>query len=255
MTVEYIRYRVPDDTAAFEAAYARAARFLAQAPQCVDYELSRCTDEPSAYILRITWTSADDHLKGFRHGDLFPGSWPRSAPTSRRSRRCATTSRPPCGAPAVRSPRLYEWAGGTEAFDRLTRKVLREGRGRRLIGPLFNHMDPGSSAVCRDVAGRGVRRAGPLHRRARRLAAHARQAPRQGDHRAQRRRWVSLLTDAADNVGLPDDPEFRAAFMGYIEWGTRLALANSQPGAAPPARHRCRTGAGASRLPTRLTPS
>jgi hemoglobin len=50
----------------------------------------------------------------------------------------------------------------------------------------------------------------------------------------QRRRWVSLLMDAADEVGLPADPEFRAAFAGYIEWGTRLAHANSQPGATPP---------------------
>ena len=36
---------------------------------------------------------------------------------------------------------------------------------------------------------------------------------------------------AADDAGLPDDAEFRAAFVGYVEWGTRLALANSQPGA------------------------
>jgi hemoglobin len=50
----------------------------------------------------------------------------------------------------------------------------------------------------------------------------------------QRRRWMNLLLDAADEVGLPDDPEFRAAFVSYIEWGTRLAHANSQPGATPP---------------------
>ena len=36
---------------------------------------------------------------------------------------------------------------------------------------------------------------------------------------------------AADDAGLPGDPEFRAAFVGYVEWGTRLALENSQPGA------------------------
>ena len=30
---------------------------------------------------------------------------------------------------------------------------------------------------------------------------------------------------------LPDDPEFRSAFMAYVEWRTRLALHNSQPGA------------------------
>jgi hemoglobin len=50
----------------------------------------------------------------------------------------------------------------------------------------------------------------------------------------QRRRWVDLIQDAADEVGLPDDPEFRAAFLGYLEWGTRLALQNSRPGADVP---------------------
>jgi hemoglobin len=48
---------------------------------------------------------------------------------------------------------------------------------------------------------------------------------------AQRLTFVTLLSRAADDVGLPSDPEFRAAIMGYAEWGTRLALHNSQPGA------------------------
>ena len=47
----------------------------------------------------------------------------------------------------------------------------------------------------------------------------------------QRFRFASLMSRAADDAGLPDDPEFRAAFVGYVEWGTRLALSNSQPGA------------------------
>ncbi len=50
---------------------------------------------------------------------------------------------------------------------------------------------------------------------------------------AQRRRWIELLVDAADHVGLPDDAEFRASIMGYVEWGTRLAKLFSQPGATP----------------------
>jgi hemoglobin len=29
----------------------------------------------------------------------------------------------------------------------------------------------------------------------------------------------------------PADPEFRAAFAGYLEWETRLAMHNSQAGA------------------------
>ena len=48
---------------------------------------------------------------------------------------------------------------------------------------------------------------------------------------AQRRRWSELLLDCADEVGLPSDPEFRSAFVAYREWGSRLAVINSQPGA------------------------
>ena len=47
----------------------------------------------------------------------------------------------------------------------------------------------------------------------------------------QRLTFVTLLSRAADDVGLPGDPEFRAALMGYAEWGTRLAVHNSQPDA------------------------
>jgi hemoglobin len=47
----------------------------------------------------------------------------------------------------------------------------------------------------------------------------------------QRRRFVELLSLAADDAGLPDDPEFRSALLAYAEWGTRLAMHNSAPGA------------------------
>jgi hemoglobin len=47
----------------------------------------------------------------------------------------------------------------------------------------------------------------------------------------QRLQFVTLMSLAADDAGLPDDPEFRAALIGYLEWGTRLAMHNSQPGA------------------------
>jgi hemoglobin len=33
---------------------------------------------------------------------------------------------------------------------------------------------------------------------------------------------------AADDAGLPDDPEFRSGLVAYLEWGTRLAFVNSQ---------------------------
>jgi hemoglobin len=40
------------------------------------------------------------------------------------------------------------------------------------------------------------------------------------------------LIDAADEVGLPADPEFRSAFVSYVEWGTRIAVLNSQSATA-----------------------
>jgi hemoglobin len=45
--------------------------------------------------------------------------------------------------------------------------------------------------------------------------------------------WTEVMGGPATytDVGLPNDPEFRAAIMGYAEWGTRLAVHNSQPGA------------------------
>jgi hypothetical protein len=50
----------------------------------------------------------------------------------------------------------------------------------------------------------------------------------------RRARWVALILRSAQDAGLPDDPEFRSAFVSYIEWGSRLALENSQAGAKPP---------------------
>ena len=73
MVIEYIRYRIADDHAAeFERAYARAAESLRASPACLGFELSRCVEEPAAYILRIHWTSVDDHLQGFRKSPQFP---------------------------------------------------------------------------------------------------------------------------------------------------------------------------------------
>ena len=67
----------------------------------------------------------------------------------------------------------------------------------------------------------------------------------------QRLRFVTLLSRAADDAGLPADPEFRAAIMGYAEWGTRLARPQLRAATRRPwSTRRCRGGAGASRRPT-----
>ncbi|MCP3801728.1 antibiotic biosynthesis monooxygenase [Allokutzneria sp. A3M-2-11 16] len=234
MIVEYIRYRIEESRrSAFESDYARAAEVLSRVPQCVDYELSRCVEEPAAYTLRIVWTSPEDHLQGFRGGEHFPAffaaikSYVGDIEEMRHYERTAVRG---AGASV---PSLYEWAGGASALERLTEAFYDLVRKDDLIGPLFAHMDPahprhvavwlgevfgGPDTYTRDHGG---------YRHM--LSQHVGKAITE----AQRRRWMSLLLDAADEVGLPDDPEFRSAFVAYIEWGTRLALQNSQPGARP----------------------
>jgi len=50
----------------------------------------------------------------------------------------------------------------------------------------------------------------------------------------QRGRWVELIVRSADEARIPTDPEFRAALTSYLEWGSRIAVENSAPGARPP---------------------
>jgi quinol monooxygenase YgiN len=67
LVVEYIRYSIGADRAdAFLRSYEIAANSLRQSLVCLAYELSRCSEAPEAYILRIEWESTDAHLKGFR---------------------------------------------------------------------------------------------------------------------------------------------------------------------------------------------
>jgi hemoglobin len=133
-------------------------------------------------------------------------------------------------------PTLYEWAGGAEALERLTETFYAKVREDPLLEPVFRGMDrdhPKYVAMwLGEVFGGPARytkeRGGYPHM----MQKHLNRALSE----EMRRRWVSLICDAADEASLPVDPEFRSAFVAYIEWGTRIAVANSQPGAAPPAR-------------------
>lgn len=73
MTVEYIRYAVTGSARqhAFIDAYREAAKSLDAAPECLAYELTQCEEESGAFILRIEWTSTQQHLEGFRKGPHF----------------------------------------------------------------------------------------------------------------------------------------------------------------------------------------
>ncbi|HEX8344649.1 MAG TPA: group II truncated hemoglobin [Actinoplanes sp.] len=129
------------------------------------------------------------------------------------------------------TPTLYDWAGGTDAFVRLCDDFYARVRADDLLAPVFAGMDAHHARYVAlwlaEVFG------GPAVY----TSDHGGYPHMVGKHlgmaitEPQRRRWLNLMMDAADEVGLPDDPEFRAAFVGYLEWGTRLARSNSQPGA------------------------
>ena len=72
MITEYIRYNIPSASAeAFVSAYVQAAESLRASEHCLGYELSRCTEDPEQFILRIQWDSTEGHLAGFRKSPQF----------------------------------------------------------------------------------------------------------------------------------------------------------------------------------------
>jgi quinol monooxygenase YgiN len=73
MVVEYIRYTVPADRSdAFESAYEAAGSALAADEHCLAYEITRCVEQPTSYVVRLEWDSVDGHEQGFRRGANFP---------------------------------------------------------------------------------------------------------------------------------------------------------------------------------------
>jgi hemoglobin len=103
---------------------------------------------------------------------------------------------------------LYEWAGGAEPLARLLNDFYDRVEGDDLLSGYF----PG-----------GVSK---QHRE--QMVAKHRGLDISPE---QRLRFATLMSLAADDAGLPDDPEFRSALVAYLEWGTRIAMHNSQPGA------------------------
>lgn len=134
-------------------------------------------------------------------------------------------------------PTLFEWAGGETAFRRVIDRFYDRVERDDLLSPVFpggvseEHRAHVTLWWC-EVFGGPPTYTEQLGGYPTMLAHH-----RNLDiSAAQRLRFATLMSQAADDAELPSDPEFRAAFVGYVEWGTRLALHNSQPGAqAPPA--------------------
>jgi hemoglobin len=129
-------------------------------------------------------------------------------------------------------PTLYEWAGGREAFDRLIDAFYDRVEQDDLLSPLF----PGGvhEEHRRNVATWWSEVFGGPSDYTDRIGGYERMVGRHVELHItddQRFRFVSLMSLAADDANLPSDPEFRSALVAYLEWGTRLALGNSQTGA------------------------
>lgn len=128
-------------------------------------------------------------------------------------------------------PTLYEWMGGQPVLTRLLDTFYGRVPADPLLAPVFAGMSPAHAAhvgaFVAEVFG-GPKAYSAEH------GGHPNMVSRHLGRALtdeQRKRWIALLLECADAVGVPDDPEFRSAFVAYLEWGTRLALMNSQPGA------------------------
>jgi hemoglobin len=133
--------------------------------------------------------------------------------------------------PKTTTPTIYEWGGGRPAFERWLNAFYDLVEADELLAALFGgrvsaeHRRNVTTWWCEVMGGPAEYTEG--HGGYEHMLAKHRGLNITDD---QRLRFVTLLSKAADDAGLPADPEFRAAIIGYAEWGTRLALHNSRPG-------------------------
>jgi CDGSH-type Zn-finger protein/truncated hemoglobin YjbI len=134
-----------------------------------------------------------------------------------------------------REPTVFEWCGGLPALTRMTRIFYEKHVPQDpLLAPLFAGMaedHPERVAQWLAEVFGGPKHYSEQHGGYPRMVA---QHIGKGLTEEKRARWVQLILRSAQEAGLPADPEFRSVFGSYIEWGSRLALENSQPGARPP---------------------
>jgi hemoglobin len=130
-------------------------------------------------------------------------------------------------------PTLFDWAGGHEALGRMINAFYDRVESDDLLSQFFpggvheEHRRDVTTWWC-EVFGGPTDYTDERGGYERMLHKHL----RLDITKDQRFRFASLMSLAADDAELPDDPEFRSALVAYIEWGTRLAFANSQDDAS-----------------------
>ena len=128
-------------------------------------------------------------------------------------------------------PSLLEWMGGLPKLRQLAKVFYGRVASEPLLAPVFANISPAHIEHVADFIAEVF--GGPKTYSEKYGGHHAmiRKHAGRALNEEQRQRWMSLLLECADEIGVPGDPEFRSAFVGYLEWGTRLAVINSQPGA------------------------
>lgn len=129
------------------------------------------------------------------------------------------------------TPTLFEWAGGAEALARLIEAFYDRVEHDTELAPLFGGL---VSTEHRDhvIAWWSEVFGGP-RRYSDELGGYENMVSKHeglGITAEQRNRFVSHMSQAADDADLPADPEFRSALLAYLEWGTRIAMHNSHSG-------------------------
>jgi hemoglobin len=124
-------------------------------------------------------------------------------------------------------PSLYEFAGGEEALHRLEDTFYSSILKDPLLQPLFGagqpqHVDHLTAFTAESFGGpnRFTRELGFAHL----IDVHRRLRITE----EQRQRFVELYVAAMDVAELPDDEDFREAVRSHVEFGSKVALQNSQ---------------------------
>lgn len=126
------------------------------------------------------------------------------------------------------TPTLYTWAGGQEALEKLTATFYEKVFKDELLYPVFRNMAGDHSKhvahfIAEVFGGPKLYTEGDGGSHANMVAHHVGKMLDE----PKRKRWMVLLLETADEVGLANDPEFRSALVGYLEWGSRIAVLNS----------------------------
>ena len=132
------------------------------------------------------------------------------------------------------TPTVYEWAGGQDTFEKLTEVFYAKVSNDDMLGDLFRDMSSEHSKYVAHFLSEVL--GGPKLYTGESKRSHAHMISRHVGKKldeTQRQRWVQLVLESADEIGMPDDPEFRSALVGYLEWGSRMAVVNSQTSETP----------------------